>query len=192
MNKKTLISTRDCYEGHDIEEDCWIINTYEGLTDDENVDAESIEWSQQAWIDEKNYFFEMLEKEVEKYEKRYHTEVVGIALLGTIGLWNGRHSGGKLYERSNMENILNMDVDDIEVTAYEDGELQIAGSHHDGTHYMSIYFITENKIKKAGLYNEYYYNGISGINYFEGITALSAHLTSLKLTKRNGYFGLTK
>jgi hypothetical protein len=186
--RKELISTQNCYEGYDKKEECYCNDSYSNLYDNADIDNSTIEWSQDMWQDEKNYFFEMLQESINQYEKRYKTDIIGIALIGSVGLWNGNPSGGKIYDIKDIENILSMDVDDIEVVS-EDGTITIFGHHHDGSHCMNIYFITENKLRKAGLFSEYEQCGIDSINYIEAIEKLSNTLTPVKEVK--GYFGVS-
>lgn len=165
--RNVIISTEHCYEGFHAEEDCYVIGSYPELYADENVDHSTIEFSQMDWESEKKYFMSYLEEEMEKYEKRYKTVVTHIALIGTVGRWNGSPVGGKLiYCNENpLEHMGN--VDDIEVTLNDDKTFTVLGYHHDGCHRMDIHFMTENKLNKVApdylTYGDYDYQDIERI-----------------------------
>lgn len=190
MKKHIIMGTDQCYEGFNNEEECTQIDSRENLYNEINVDDSSIEFSSDSWKDEKDYFFSMLDEEVTNYEKRYKTTIKGIALIGTVGVWTGKHKGGKVYDIDNMKSILEMDVDDIDVSL-EDRAIVIGGHHHDGSHYMKIHFITDNKLKSVGLFNEYEENGIEELNYIDAIDKLAIVLKPLRLGIKNGFFNVT-
>ena len=144
-----IMSTEYCYEGYHSEEDSYVIGSYSDLYSDDHIDYDTIEFSQMDWEAEKNHFFNYLQKEMERYEKRYKTSVTHFALVGTVGRWNGSPIGGKLidYNENPIDHMGR--VDEIEVVLNEDKTFTILGHHHDGTHRMDIYFMTENKLNKV-------------------------------------------
>lgn len=182
MKRRIIISTDDCYEGRDINEDCLMISTYSDLYDNPEIDNDSIEWSSDAWRDELDYFNDILKFEKEKFEKRYRTEVLELVLCGKMGLWNGSPVGGKLV---NFKNPISMgNVDSIDVTIEDDRTIIISGHHHDGTHHMCLYFLTASAMKRAGIFNTY---ENSGANYFDAYDyeAIYENLNPIKLSKNN-------
>lgn len=173
-----ILSTETCYEAYNILEGAWVIGS--DFTEEEGFDLNTVDWSWQAWEDEKDYFKSFLDEEIKKYEKRYNTTVEYIALAGRVGLWNGSPVGGRMIYRD--ENPLEYmgDVDSIEISIGEDRVITLLGHHHDGTHEMHIYFITENKVKQ--LIND---DGQWDYRDFEKIYE---EFSPLKLTKKNQYF----
>ncbi|QST02177.1 hypothetical protein IMZ31_22250 (plasmid) [Pontibacillus sp. ALD_SL1] len=144
-----VLSSSWCMEGYDKAEDCYAIGDYTSLKEDPNIQTDSIEWSQTGWNDEKNYFASYLNNEIERYEKRYRTEVTHIALAGRVGVWNGPFYGGRIIDAETNPLECMGDVDDTEVDIDPDSKLvTLLGHHHDGTHRMNLYFLTEHKGKK--------------------------------------------
>lgn len=187
MSEKVIISTTDCYEGKDIKEDYYIISSYNDLFDNPDVDNDTIEWSSDEWNNQLDYFNTILEFEKKKYEKRYNTTILELALCGHVGTWRGNFVGGKIV---NFHNPIAMEnVEDIDVTIEEDRTIFINGHHHDGSHSMALYFLTENNMKKAGIWKTY---DSVGSNYFDAddFEAIYNNLNPIKLSKNNEYCSL--
>ncbi|MDX5853611.1 hypothetical protein SIM22_05770 [Bacillus cereus group sp. BfR-BA-01363] len=142
----TILSTVDCQEAYNKVEDAWLIG--KDFKEEDGFDMNTIEWSEFAWNEMKQNFMDYLQTEIERYEKRYKTNVERIALVGHVGRWNGSFVGGRML--SCDENPLECmgNVDNIDVSVDEDGSLFISGHHHDGSHAMQIYFLSENKLNK--------------------------------------------
>lgn len=179
---KTIISTKDCYQGFNKEEDAYEIDSYLNLSKNPNIDFETIEWAEDIWDSEKEYFNDILEFEKDKFEKRYKTEVLELVLCGRIGLWNGSPVGGKLVDFKNPISMGN--VNSIDVTTEDDRTIVISGHHHDGTHNMCLYFLTASAMKRAGIFNTYQN---SGAKYFDAddYEAIYAKLKPVSLSKNN-------
>lgn len=153
---KTIISTENCQEAYNTVEQCW--NVGNGFTEEDGFDMETVQWSQSAWDDEKMYFMEMMDNAILSHEKRYGTDIVRIALAGTVGLWNRSPIGGRLLplDANPLEHMGS--VDDISVVQDENGVVTIKGHHHDGTHRMQVYLLSENMLDKINpLWNSSYY-----------------------------------
>lgn len=153
----------------------------------ENIDSETIQRSYEGWDAETSLFNEILLFEKKKYEKRYKTEVLELALCGRLGLWNGSPIGGKMVTFSNPIGMT--EVNDIDITMEEDRTIVISGHHHDGSHHMCLYFLTASAMKKAGIYAEY---ECSGTKYFEPehYEAIYNKLNPVKLSKNNKHISL--
>ena len=185
MEKRTIISTEECYEGRDVKEDSFFVSTYSDLFDNPDIDNDSIEWSFNAWKDELYYFNEILKFEKEKFEKRYKTEVLELVLCGKLGLWNGSPVGGKLVD---FKNPISMDnVDSIDVATEEDKTIVISGHHHDGSHHMCLYFLTASAMKRAGIFNTYKNCGARCFDA-DDYEAIYEHLNPIKLSKDNIHY----
>lgn len=89
--------------------------------------------------------YDAIEGLVERYENRYNTEIVSFILAGTVGRWNGRSNGGKHILLPQV--IDSAEYDDFEILVNEAGELEFHYIHHDGRHYMKLYFMTANKLR---------------------------------------------
>ena len=183
--KKYLLNSEDCFEAHNPKEDCWVIGDYYSLSEkNSDVDSDTIQFAQYYWEDEVEHFYSFVYSEKEKYEKRYKTEIIGLALSGRVGLWDGSPVGGKIVD---FNNIFQMDVDDIDVTVEEGDIICINGHHHDGCHHMNLYFLTESNMKKSKIWKTYNYGGFGE---FEGdeIEQIYDNLTPLKLPKNCKYY----
>ena len=182
MEEKIIMTTDDCYEGRDINEDCYLVDTYEALYDNEDIDNDSIQWSSQIWEECLMHFNDILEFEKSKFEKRYKTQVLELALCGKVGRWNGNVVGGKIV---NFTNPVSMgEVDSIDITMEEDRTIFINGHHHDGTHSMALYFLTESSMKRAGIFSKYDNEGTKYFDY-EDFEAIYNNLNPIKLSKNN-------
>lgn len=177
---RKIINSKNYYQGYDEKENCYICGTYGDLYDNDNIDNNSIEWDYSSWEEEKQYFNDCIYSLKEQYEKRYHTIVEEVVLCGKVGLWNGSPVGGKNVSETSfiLDNI--GDVDDIEVVIEDNGTITILGYHHDGTHKMNIYFLTENKLNKIGYELDDY-------RFYEKIYN---NYSPIKLPKKNNYFNI--
>lgn len=155
---KQIISTLDCYEAFHIEEQSWIIG--DSFTKEAGFDMTTVQWSQSAWEDEKNYFSELLNGAISAHEKRYGTDIVHIALAGKVGLWNRTPIGGRLLKADANPIDYIGQVDAISVVQEDDGVITINGHHHDGTHRMRVYLLSENMLNKI---NPNWDNDYSGL-----------------------------
>lgn len=64
-------------------------------------------------------------------------------VVADLGLWDGRHAGGKIFD--SLEQALKTCADRMDnFDVYEDryGNLLAAGHHHDGSNYFRIYKLT--------------------------------------------------
>ena len=175
---KKIINSENYCEGYDEKEKCYIEGSYEELYNNENVDNSTIGWDYSTWEEEKQYFNDCIYSLKKQYEKRYNTTVEEVVLCGKLGLWHSSPVGGKNILSNNLilDNI--GDVDDIEVNIEDDGTITILGYHHDGTHQMNIYFLTENKLNKIGYELDDY-------RFYEKIHDICK---PVKLPKKNNYY----
>lgn len=99
--------------------------------------------------DELNWY---IEKEISKYEKRYKTKIVGLLIAGKVGLWSGDKFGGKFVSPKQGVSSSMGSCDVIELYKNkETNEYLLVGKHHDGTHQMKIYLVSESKAKRHDL-----------------------------------------
>lgn len=177
---KKIINSENYFMGFDNLEKCFVCGSYNELYENENIDNFTIEWDGDSWDSEKKYFNDCIEDLKTQYEKRYHTTVEKVVLCGKLGLWNGSPVGGKNVSKTSfiLDNI--GDVDDIEVNIEDNGTITIVGSHHDGTHRMNIYFLTENKLNKIGYSSDDY-------RFYEKIYN---NYSPIKLPKKNNYYNV--
>ena len=183
---KILLSTEFSYEGYSENEESWVIGTYAELSEMEDVKENSIEWNSNNWYDEVSYFTEYLEFEIDRKSKETGSELVLVALAGSVGVWKGKFTGGKFIE--NVNKILEMDVDDIEVKCGGIGEpIEVCGYHHDGTHYFNIYLVTLKEIEQLGLKEDYEENNLDEL---KTLTRFVKELEPLKLRSDQDYFNI--
>lgn len=144
LKSAIVLSSDNCYEGYDKVEECWVLGDYSSLEELENVNSDTIIYSESGWSDEKEYFTSFLEKCKEAYKKKFNKPVAQMVLAGKLGLWNGSPIGGKLIDLNNspLEAMGNCDTVELEVDS--NGEVTVLGHHHDGTHRMKIYLFSHN------------------------------------------------
>lgn len=177
---KKIIDMENYYIGFDDLEECFVGGSYDELYENEHIDNLTIEWDRECWDSEKKYFNDCIEDLKKQYEKRYNTTIEHIVLCGRVGLWQGSRVGGKIVEQDTytLDNMGN--VDNIEVNIEDNGTITIVGSHHDNSHYMNLYFLTENKLKKVGY-------DLSDYKTYEKIYNTCA---PVRLTKKNSYYSI--
>lgn len=141
-----VVSSTNCEEAFSPLEGYWVVGG--NLAMEPDVDQETIRWSAEAWNDEKTYFMGKIQEAIEAHENRYGTDIVKISLAGKLGLWDGNPVGGNLFNYN--ENPLEKmgDVDEVSVERAEDGTITILGHHHDGTHRMHVYLLSEQMLDK--------------------------------------------
>ena len=139
-----------------------------------------------AYEDDRDFFFEFLNELITNYEKRYRTEVIGLRLGGTVGRWNGNPIGGKIIAVDSNPIEQMGSVETVEVVVEDDGVITILGHHHDGTHRMNIYLLTENKLKQV---SPSYLNH-NQVDY-EDMERMVEHLKPLKCSQKvvESYYG---
>lgn len=143
---KTIIDTWNCYMGYSTKENCYITGSYSELSSSDEIEG-SIEWDQDAWYSEKQYFMNYLDSVVSAYERKYKVSVTHIGMIGNVGTWRGNTVGGKIidYGKNPLDHM--GDVDAIKVCVDQD-ILSIHGYHHDGCHCFNLFLLTENKLRK--------------------------------------------
>lgn len=177
---RKIINSENYYQGYDKKEKCYIDGSYEDLYENNNVDNNSIEWGYSIWEEEKQYFNDCIYSLKKQYEKRYNTTVKEVVLCGKLGLWHSSPIGGKNVSETSfiLDNMGN--VDNIEVNIEDNKTITILGHHHDGTHQMNIYFLTENKLNKIGYELDDY-------RFYEKIYN---NYSPIKLPKKNNYYNV--
>lgn len=178
MSKKYLINSANCFEGYNKEDECWVSGDYDYLINNDNIDSETIEFSQFHWFNCVEEFCNFIKSEKEKYERIYKTEIIALLLCG-------KKCKGKVVD---FNNIFDVDADDIEVTIEKDDSLLITCHHHRyGTGEANLYFLTENNMKKSKVWNVYNHLGFDDFEYDE-FEKIRNNLTPIKLSKNNNFY----
>jgi hypothetical protein len=146
---KTIFNTKNCYEGVLASNNEYMAGNISELYQSEKIKPDTISWSHTIYECEKDYFMECLQSLIQAYEKRYRTTVDSIGLVGRVGHWNGSPVGGRIIDVNQNPIEFMGSVDDVEVTVDKDGVIRIHGYHHDGSHCMNLYLLTENKLRKV-------------------------------------------
>lgn len=175
---KVLVSTNHCFSAVSKEE-AIVVGDYSFLSN-KGFKTEEINFDEFEWEAQREEFQMFLDEKIKKYEKQYKTLVSAIALVGQVGRWNGNFIGGRFIPLNDDPlDYMGDDIEDIEVKIADDGEILIYGHHHDGTHIMSIYLLTERMLERIApnylQYGEYSYTEMERI-YKE--------LKPLKITKK--------
>lgn len=185
-----ILSTRNCYIGHNVVDDSWVIDSIDSLESDKAIDDSTIEYSAEQWLSETKYFSHFMQDYINEFEIRFNTEVIGFALAGSVGLWNGAKEGGDVYDLSHLSSkILSMGkVDEIDVVIEDDRTITIRGSHHDGVHYMNIYLITNRRLMKAGYGKRSSLEHILSYDKLGLLRYLTDNYAPVKLPLHNEYY----
>lgn len=126
-----------------------------------------------------------LDEIVQRYEKRYRTQVEYIALAGTVGTWKGNFFGGIAVD--GVKDVFRPfnKCDTVRVHLTDDDMIEIHGIHHDGVHRMKIYFITAGKRRALNLPTN------STDWYVEELAKIAKYCSALKADRPfKEYFGL--
>jgi hypothetical protein len=76
-----------------------------------------------------------------------------VILSGSIGLWHGNYSGGKVVDVNDLLDSMG-DVDVVELHCDKNtDQLYLEGHHHDGTHSMYLYTIPKEQDKQLEFLN---------------------------------------
>lgn len=126
-----------------------------------SVIFDSDEYSEDYYIaeDEMEYVKEELNSLLDRFEKRYRTAVEEVVLAGTVGTWRGRFPGGTRIG-NNFDEVFSKfsNYYRIVIRVNENNELELQLYHHDGVHYMNVYFITESRAERLGIDSVYSYD----------------------------------
>ena len=147
------------YDDYNVDYDEWR-KEYAECHDDERVlNSADVDSSFYAWV------WDCLNEDWEALLSNIHYSKIDgeCVILGSLGLWNGRHDVGAVKANSLIEAIKKC----VGSSAYTiiklvDGHLNITSIHHDGCNYFDIYLL--NKLGQttngANLTKEVYYKKI--------------------------------
>lgn len=141
---RVLLDTEHFYRGV-AEDGTEHLGSYTELTE---LGCQDITWDDTAWEDASDHFKEFVNSLVDAHEKRYNSSTSYVTLAGTVGLWNGSPIGGRVINYDHNPLYCLGNVDRKAVSVDDDGVLTISGYHHDGTHSMNLYIITDSAIEK--------------------------------------------
>lgn len=151
-SKKNIIYSDDPYDFNEkemLESICDFrqCNEYPGCEDCEKCSCEGCEncpsddelwehWHNQCELD-----LDDIEAEVDFYGERG-----SYLIIASLGLWNGRFDGGRLVEGTLSEAIKTC-FEDYNKVYWQDKNLKVEATHHDGTNYFVIKKLTDRGIE---------------------------------------------
>lgn len=141
--KKKVIWSYDTSEWdiNEAKESFFEVRGYE--TDDEDELNEFITETNEEYLYDEQMNIEIHEK---------HHGVKHYIVLADLGLWNGRHDGGKVIH--GMWNTITQCFEDYNEIYQEGNLLKVKAIHHDGTNYFKIRELTQRGL-------DYYHRNIS-------------------------------
>ena len=148
-SKKHIIYSSDPYNFNEDEmRESWLetaeVNNWEipenGPSDDEL-------W--QEWYDQNERDWDDIESEV-----KYHDERGSYLIIASLGLWNGRFDGGKIIN-GYLNKVIRACFEDYNKVYWQDKNLKVEATHHDGTNYFIIKKLTDRGIE---FYNNHCYD----------------------------------
>ena len=148
-SKKHIIYSSDPYNFNEDEmRESWLetaeVNNWEipenGPSDDEL-------W--QEWYDQNERDWDDIESEV-----KYHDERGSYLIIASLGLWNGRFDGGKIIN-GYLNRVIRACFEDYNKVYWQDKNLKVEATHHDGTNYFIIKKLTDRGIE---FYNNHCYD----------------------------------
>jgi len=117
----------------------WLVSIHEETEDPEVVTDEEV-WAEISMRD--NDAWDMIKEDLSEY---CDTKRSYLIVHGTSGTWRGNLPGGKVVNTFD-EALESMSGCDIEIQEDSTGELTLIGSHHDGTNYYNVRFLTKKGI----------------------------------------------
>lgn len=186
-SETTLFNSDNYYEGYNVKEDCYYTDDEFSLLENPDIDNNTITFNDESCDESLKYFNSFLTSLKKSYEKRYKTVVEELALVGRVGRWNGKSTGGAIRSFDNP--IPRGDWDSCEIMIDEEGYLFVRGHHHDNNDWMLFYFLTESNMKKAGIFSKY---EAYGTEYFDvsDFENIENTLNPIKVPKNNGYYNI--
>ena len=148
-SKKNIIYSNDPYDFNEEEmKESWYelaeVNDWE-IPEDGPSDDEL--WEE--WYDQKERDWDDIEGEV-----KYHDERGSYLIIASLGLWNGRFDGGKIID-GYLNKVIRACFEDYNKVYWQDKNLKVEATHHDGTNYFIIKKLTDRGIE---FYNNHCYD----------------------------------
>lgn len=148
-SKKNIIYSNDPYDFNEEEmKEIWYelaeVNDWE-IPEDGPSDDEL--WEE--WYDQKERDWDDIECEV-----KYHDERGSYLIIASLGLWNGRFDGGKIID-GYLNKVIRACFEDYNKVYWQDKNLKVEATHHDGTNYFIIKKLTDRGIE---FYNNHCYD----------------------------------
>lgn len=148
-SKKNIIYSNDPYDFNEEEmKESWYelaeVNDWE-IPEDGPSDDEL--WEE--WYDQKERDWDDIESEV-----KYHDERGSYLIIASLGLWNGRFDGGKIID-GYLNKVIRACFEDYNKVYWQDKNLKVEATHHDGTNYFIIKKLTDRGIE---FYNNHCYD----------------------------------
>lgn len=163
QEKKEIILL-DTFEYYDMAK----LDHIENATEDGELTKEEAEaeFESEMYIDTEFYYqhekegvLEVIDAIINKYNKKYGS-YGALYMVGTVQTWQGNHHGGK--EIIELENILITNCDDVKVYINEESEIEFSFHHHDGSHHMKLYILSE---RQKEIFDDGYTNELEIINW---------------------------
>lgn len=148
-SKKNIIYSNDPYDFNEEEmRESWLVsaevNDWEIPEDGPSDDELWQEWhdlNERDWDDI-------------KAEVKYHNERGSYLIIASLGLWNGRFDGGKIID-GYLTDAIKACFEDYNKVYWQDKNLKVEATHHDGTNHFIIKKLTDRGIE---FYNNHYYD----------------------------------
>ena len=111
MKNYYILNTENYYTGYNMEEECYVMGTHYDLYYDDDVENDTIEYDDYYYNYVKDEFENFIIENIRSYEKKYNTIVQEVVLAGSVGVWHGNYTGGKVLESryENYQKIINGD-----------------------------------------------------------------------------------
>lgn len=148
-SKKYIIYSSDPYDFNEEEmKESWYetaeANDWEIPEDGPSDDQIWEEWDFQNEVN-----WENIEVEV-----KFCNERGSYLVVGTLGLWRGPAEGGKIID-GYLTDVLKQCFEDYNCVYWQDKNLKVEATHHDGTNHFIIKKLTDRGIE---FYNNHYYD----------------------------------
>ena len=95
----------------------------------------------QEWYDQNERDWDDIEWEVECHDERG-----SYLIIASLGLWNGRFDGGKIID-GYLTEAIRACFEDYNKVYWQDKNLKVEATHHDGTNYFIIKKLTDRGIE---------------------------------------------
>lgn len=163
------------YMGYNPELDDFEYGTYEELIEHQ---CTNISFDLEEYESDIDNFMDYLQKMVKRYEKREKTDVLEVVFCGNFNTWNKHCYAGRVVDINDSNTLFSPDCSTTAYVEKDTNEIIVKFAHHDDTHYMNLYFITEPVLKELKCKDDYDYFGTDA---FDGVFFNNLHKTQSPL-----------
>lgn len=126
---------------------------------EEEVQTISDETLWDRWSSDQDFIWQDFKEEFESFMKDKT-----ILLIGTLGLWTGKHNTGKVIETSDNFFSVLCNYDDVKIWV-ENGKTYLNLYHHDGANHLEIRLVNTDRVATTLEKHFSYYDNLEDLGW---------------------------